>query len=649
MVLSLVAVPASAQTTAELTAQINSLLAMITQLQAQIASLNGGATVATTFNTDLTVGSKGADVTALQQFLVSKGDLVMPTGVSYGYFGPLTKAAVAAYQASVGITPAVGYFGPITRANVNALNVATGSTTTGNTITGGNATDLTGITTPGVEGTISATASNSGLVSTAYEGDTMVGILGVKIEANNSDMAIQRVKLRMDETTGNSDTKFYNKIYKKLYVTDGTNVLASVDLNSTNVYKDGSNYYITISGFNFIVPKDTTKTLVIKADLYSAIDSTDYDTETYQLGLAANGVRAVDGAGIDEYAGGTTDNGIARTTTIAATLIDSSSITVSLNSSTPRKNDVVCTSGSSQNECDKLTLLVFDVKAEKDDVKITDINIANAKTGAGGAKASSTIYLYDGSTELDNASVGTLNTAIFSNFDQIIPKGTTKTYTVKTDIRSANTTRASFVASASSTGITAENSVGDSVSTKSGTATGYSIGILNVGPEFTLASKSISTNGVPQANGTTTNVSTSTITATFNVKVKAVGGAIEFGTSQATTSPFVASTTGFSIYRDGAADTTLSSNATSTSITFPATCTTAGFTNSCSLAEGNEVTVPVSFQLQGRTSTGAIFTSGLYSIGLARLNWIDPANGLSSNTTFMSGETDWRTSDVSFP
>ncbi len=37
MILSAVAIPASAQTVAELTAQINSLLAMINQLQAQIA------------------------------------------------------------------------------------------------------------------------------------------------------------------------------------------------------------------------------------------------------------------------------------------------------------------------------------------------------------------------------------------------------------------------------------------------------------------------------------------------------------------------------------------------------------------------------------------------------------------------------------
>jgi len=131
MVLGMVAIPAAAQTTAELTAQINSLLAMIAQLQAQIAgSSTAGSGSATTFTSDLTVGSTGAEVTALQQWLVGKGLLVMPAGVAYGYFGALTKAALASYQASVGISPAVGYFGPITRAKVNALGVATGGTTT---------------------------------------------------------------------------------------------------------------------------------------------------------------------------------------------------------------------------------------------------------------------------------------------------------------------------------------------------------------------------------------------------------------------------------------------------------------------------------------------------------------------------------------
>jgi len=87
---------------------------------------------AETFVTNLTVGSRGSDVVALQQFLVSKGFLQMPVNVSYGYFGPITKAAVARWQAANGISPAVGYFGPISRAAIatqTAITVTTATTT----------------------------------------------------------------------------------------------------------------------------------------------------------------------------------------------------------------------------------------------------------------------------------------------------------------------------------------------------------------------------------------------------------------------------------------------------------------------------------------------------------------------------------------
>ena len=75
---------------------------------------------AQTINNNLTLGSKGVEVTLLQQFLVSEGYFVMPQGVSYGYFGPLTKKAVANWQSVNGVLPAVGFFGPISRSVFNA-------------------------------------------------------------------------------------------------------------------------------------------------------------------------------------------------------------------------------------------------------------------------------------------------------------------------------------------------------------------------------------------------------------------------------------------------------------------------------------------------------------------------------------------------
>lgn len=69
-------------------------------------------------------GSRGSNVTTLQQFLTSQNkglrarELAM-AGAST-YFGPLTQSALAEFQASVGIYPPLGNFGPITRAYISS-------------------------------------------------------------------------------------------------------------------------------------------------------------------------------------------------------------------------------------------------------------------------------------------------------------------------------------------------------------------------------------------------------------------------------------------------------------------------------------------------------------------------------------------------
>jgi len=486
---------------------------------------------------------------------------------------------------------------------------------------------------------------------TVYEGDSMVPILGIKVEAKNSDMAVQRIKFDLDcGGTCSGDTKFYNKIFSKLYVTDGSNVLASSDLNSSTVVKDGTDYFITIAGFNYVIPKGSTKVLVIKADLYPSIDTTDYDYETYTLALADNGVRAVDGAGIDQYAGSTS---IANTPTIAADLVDSATLKVSTNVSTPKKADVICTSGSDGDECDKLAIMTMDVKAEKDDVTITDLDL-RVDESTGGTATNPTVYIYDGSTELDSASVqsSALNYATFSDLDYVVPKDTTKTLTFKIDVRDTDSTRTGYTITASSTGFTTENSRGDSA-TVSGTATGNEIGTLEVGPEITLVSKSITTSGVAQtlAGASSGQTSTSTLTATFTFKVKAVGGDLEFGTVASGTPMFASSTVGFKVYRNGSYASSVGSAATSTSYTTPAGVTTTGIgSNSFLLADGSEVTIPVTFQIQGRNASSTAMTSGLYSVSFQGLKYCVTGVSTAAKTmSFMADDADWITADVSFP
>jgi hypothetical protein len=70
-------------------------------------------------NGNLTTGSRGPLVTALQTFLKKKNVGTASQIVADGSFGPITKRALAEYQASVGLT-ADGYYGPITRAYITS-------------------------------------------------------------------------------------------------------------------------------------------------------------------------------------------------------------------------------------------------------------------------------------------------------------------------------------------------------------------------------------------------------------------------------------------------------------------------------------------------------------------------------------------------
>lgn len=74
---------------------------------------------ASTLNTNLSVGSDGADVVALQSMLERSGYLTMPNGTKKGHFGGVTREALKKYQKANNIEQ-TGTFGPKTRALYNS-------------------------------------------------------------------------------------------------------------------------------------------------------------------------------------------------------------------------------------------------------------------------------------------------------------------------------------------------------------------------------------------------------------------------------------------------------------------------------------------------------------------------------------------------
>lgn len=109
-------------TIAELQAQIKALIEAIKLLQAG----ESGQIPKGILTKGLTIGSKGNEVTVLQNFLRAQGKDIYPGALVTGYFGPATRRAVQRFQIKFGLAKSgdrgYGYVGPKTRAMINELN-----------------------------------------------------------------------------------------------------------------------------------------------------------------------------------------------------------------------------------------------------------------------------------------------------------------------------------------------------------------------------------------------------------------------------------------------------------------------------------------------------------------------------------------------
>jgi peptidoglycan hydrolase-like protein with peptidoglycan-binding domain len=594
------------------------------------------------FQANLTVGSRGADVSSLQTILISGGYLTAVTAPT-GYFGSLTKAALAKWQAANNVAPAVGYFGPISRGVLNGAAVVTGGTTSTvpgcvagaafSSTTGAACGTTSAITTVGAEGTLSATQgaiSNSAI----YEGDVKAPLLAIKIKAQSSDIKVDRIKVDVG-----ASTDFYNKQIKTLYVLDSNNnVLSTVNLNSDTVVKDASEYYVTLTGLNYVIAKGASQTLTVAGDVFSSVKTT---PANITVKLLTDAIRGTDGAGIDQYTGSAS---ITSTVSINTTLTDSASLTLSTNGATPLSGDVIANGGTDNNEADKVTVLAFDINAKKDNVKVTDI-VASATTTNSGNLTNA--YLYDGSSLLASAAVTTGGTATFSDINYTVSKDTTKTLTLKVDVRNAPVAATNLTASVAASGITAENSVGSALTTtKTGSATSNTLSVKKAGPVFTLVSKSTSKTTTADPNVAT---STSILDAAFTVNVAAKGTAVVFGSVGSTTAPFVQGSStlsyansSFGVFLNGVelATTTVNNVGLVVDFTSPDSGVTIDNTNkTITIADGNNANITVHAKY---TVTGAPSANG-YSISLKKFNW----NGTSTTST--DGLSSWRTDAVVLP
>ncbi len=407
---------------------------------------------------NLTVGSSGAAVTCLQQMLIAAGYSI-PAGAT-GYFGMQTKAAVAAWQAAAGITPAAGYFGSISRAH---WGMSSGTTTGGTSMVpgcmaGAMFSSTTGAscyptsTVPGCmagamfssttgapctsgtnagagltgSGRLTNVSSYGDVESDIKEGDAATSVVGVQADATSGDVAIQRVDATFTIGTNISGSSSNLNKYVSdvsLYL-DGTK-LASMDPAMGD--KSGRVWTLRFSGLNGVIKSGKTGNLVVKVTPVSSVGSSE-SANTITAKLDVDSVRAVGADGIsDTYVA----TAISQSFTVSSAT--NGTLTVSAGSDNPKASQVAVSSSTTTG----VKLLTFSLKAKNQDVDVTDLAIQLGTSDNNLNDVVSNVKLMKGSTVLSSKTVGTgtFGTTTFTNVDETITKDTTENYWISADIK----------------------------------------------------------------------------------------------------------------------------------------------------------------------------------------------------------------------
>ena len=641
---------ASAQTSAELQAQITALTAQLAALQTQLSGSTTTTTTGTgtvpaacvgiTFSRNLTMGAVGTDVKCMQALLnTDAATQVAASGVgSAGFetltFGGLTKVAVIKFQnkyaaevlTPVGLTKGTGFVGAATRAKLNAL-LAGGTTTTTTTTgtlpagctstvgfspttglpcSGTTTTTTTTTATTGSEGDITVTLNSSPSNAKVYEGDAKIGVLGIKVKATDSDMTVQSMKVFF--TAKASD------FFTDMYVYDGDTKVGSKALDSDTLTKDGTEYYTTVTGLNTVVKKGETKVLTVKVDAVDSIKSTKVaeGLAGIDVYVRQDGVRAIDGIGLNKY--GPADDLTARTVTVKVAESNEAKLSFSKDENTPNDRNVA--SGST-GDLDGVTLFVFKAKATKDKVEFTDLN--NVTINDSG-HAISTVYLYDGTDEL---ATGDLSGGKwdFVDFSSIIAQDATKSYTIKADLTNLDTATSTINVdmTINEANVGAVNSADDTVTLFGGNnLIGNYVYAYEAVPEFTLSSAKLV--GTNQDTGSGVH---SSLEGTIAIKIKAVGGDL-----------YIPKTNAFSVKYVESNDIDTAANVTTAIYSKPSGVTEDG--NYYLINEDDTITFTVDAVKQN--------VAGTFDMRVFGITWNTQASGTNTVSNYMS--EDFKTNTV---
>jgi len=361
----------------------------------------------------LRVGSRGADVMEVQR--------VVGANPVDGIFGPMTKAAVEAWQVNRGLTPD-GIVGPATKAAMSSspllgtfpagctsnegfssttglscavvvgtlpagctstagFSPTTGqscsvvttlpagctstvgySPTTGVKCDGGSTTGTTGPLMGGA-GDSDYASYSTGVKSSIKDGEENVKVAGLKIEAIDSDIQVNSLKVEV-KTSGTVSTKV-SKYVESIDVYMGSTKVGSVDADDLS--KDGTVYYKSINLSNAIVRADQKEAFFV---VFNAANDIDDANDGDDLLVDITSYRFTDATGVVM----TTD--VTYTAkSVELDLLGANDVTLKSASSNPTNTTVAVDEDKSTDDVLALTFKIDNDEDSTDDVTLISLPV----------------------------------------------------------------------------------------------------------------------------------------------------------------------------------------------------------------------------------------------------------------------------------
>ncbi len=490
MALMMVA-PAQAETAEELQAKIDALMATIASLQTTTAAPAASAN-AYVFTRSLTIGSQGADVTALQTYLIGAGHAI-PAGAT-GYFGGQTQSAVAAWQTANGVMPAAGYFGPVSQAKYTALMAAMPDDSDDDSSDDDSTDDDDDSSSDDLQGeaSLDVVEINDADDSDVEEGQSEAEIAEVDVEFVDGDAMITRLDLVLDKS-GQDPWDVFGDV---MLMVDGEEV-GTIDASDEDNYLDEDDGSLRFSGLDIVAMEDEEMTITVAAEIQNNLDTADKgDWNVYVAEMRYVDADDVTTTETDTDDLEDDDNATLTGNKAVVTVENEGADDEVLVKAATTDPDATTIQVEDDEKSDFTTIFEFDIDTDDstNDVEVNEIVVTVAGTEDGTAATTTSLLINDAmlvidGEEFDDVTIahGTNGTFTFNiDGDLVIDAGDRITVEFQAEFKAIASSLEGATVQASITGLTDVDSEGADDITASGAATGEEHTLRTTGANLDL-------------------------------------------------------------------------------------------------------------------------------------------------------------------